>query len=606
MSWEVLTMRSVTSFFNPALARSDLRRHWPILFLYTAIWLVALPVQLYLRHIAEGASYGTRTVSEVCQGTYSMGVIMAFVFGGVLAMALYSYLMNGRSVGLIHSLPLKRQTLFFTQLLTGFAMLTAGNLLVVLVSLLVCGEPGPLLVWLAVVTLAEIFFLALGTLCAMLTGWLLAVPVLYVGINFLVMAVMQLIHWLAELFIFGYQEGDFGSFTLWCTPVVQLVRRLTDSQGVIAEYVGYPIVSADLSPLENGGWQALGIYAAVAVAIIALACMLCIRRRSELSGDVAAFPWMRPVLRYGVGCIGGLALGMILYSVTFGLARTNDIRAYLPGMLLCVVLMTLVCSFGMSMLLGKSLKIFRRTWKGTVLLAALLAAVCVCVRMDVAGVERRVPKTSEIESISVQCRYVQSFTATSEDTETIEAIRAIHRAVLDQMKDGDVDLDGTPLIEDGQYIWIRLKYTLTDGSALERAYNVPVRRASALYTAINQMLSTPQVRQELVISGTADADSAPLGGTIYSLDTGDFRNLTAVEAQMLYQAAQQDAAQGRVISDILLDAGYSPLQVDITGNDWDCVLNLENFTDDAHTLELVNRFLSDGGWESGGDEESGE
>ena len=25
MSWEVLTMRSVTSFFNPALARSDLR-----------------------------------------------------------------------------------------------------------------------------------------------------------------------------------------------------------------------------------------------------------------------------------------------------------------------------------------------------------------------------------------------------------------------------------------------------------------------------------------------------------------------------------------------------------------------------------------------------
>ena len=258
--------------------------------------------------------------------------------------------------------------------------------------------------------------------------------------------------------------------------------------------MGYPVVSADVNPLENGGWQALGIYAAVAVAILALACLLCIRRRSELSGDVAAFPWMRPVLRYGVGCMGGLALGMILYSVTFGLARSNDIRAYLPGMLLCVVLMTLVCSFGMSMLLGKSLKIFRRTWKGTVLLAALLAAVCVCVRMDVAGVERRVPKTDEIESISVQCRYVQSFTATSEDTETVEAIRAIHRAVLDQMKDGDVDLDGTPLIEDGQYIWIRLKYTLTDGSALERAYNVPVRRASALYTAINQMLSTPQVR----------------------------------------------------------------------------------------------------------------
>ena len=363
MSWEVLTMRSVTSFFNPALARSDLRRHWPILFLYTAIWLVALPVQLYLRHIGEGASYGTRTVSEVCQGTYSMGVIMAFVFGGVLAMALYSYLMNGRSVGLIHSLPLKRQTLFFTQLLTGFAMLTAGNLLVVLVSLLVCGEPGPLLVWLAVVTLAEIFFLALGTLCAMLTGWLLAVPVLYVGINFLVMAVMQLIHWLAELFIFGYQGDGFGSFTLWCTPVVQLVRRLTDPQGVVAEYVGYPIVSADVSPLENGGWQALGIYAAVAVAIIALACMLCIRRRSELSGDAAAFAFNGAITpfaeQFGLSImdLGSLAqiagaMGRSMSPIAgaaiicAGLAKVNPIevskRNALPCLASAIVLMLLL------------------------------------------------------------------------------------------------------------------------------------------------------------------------------------------------------------------------------------------------------------------------
>ena len=599
MSWEVLTMRSVTSFFNPALARSDLRRHWPILFLYTAIWLVALPVQLYLRHIAEGAGYGAQTVSEVCSGLYSMGVIMAFLFCGMLAMTLYSYLMNSRSVGLMHSLPLKRQTLFFTQLLTGFAMLTAGNLLVVLVSLLVCGELGPLLVWLAVVTLAEIFFLALGTLCATLTGWLLAVPVLYVGINFLVMAVMQLIHWLAELFIFGYQADGFGSFTLWCTPVVQLVRRLTGSQSIIAEYTGYSVVSADVTPLENGGWQVLGIYAAAAVAIIALACLLCTRRRSELSGDAAAFPWMRPVLRYGVGCMGGLALGMALYSVTFGLAR-SDIRAYLPGMLLCVVLMTLVCSFGMSMLLGKSLKIFRRTWKGTVLLAVLLAAVCVCVRLDVAGVERHIPKATEIRSVTAQCGRIEYFTADSGDTDIIEAIRDVHRAVLDQVEEGVVYMDGIP-VENGQYIWLRLSYTLADGSTVQRSYNVPVQRGSAVHTAMNRLMAMPQVRRKLVFSGTANAGSAPLGGTIYSVDTGDFRNLTAAEAQTLYQAAQQDVSEGRVVSDILADTDYTPLQINITGNDWDCMLELDYLTDDAHTLELVDRFLNDGGWESGGE-----
>ena len=125
MSWEVLTMRSVTSFFNPALARSDLRRHWPILFLYTAIWMVALPVQLYLRHIAEGASYGTRTVSEVCR------VPTAWVSSWPLCSAVCwpwpCIPTDERPVRGIDTQPaLKRQTLFFTQLLTGFAMLTAG------------------------------------------------------------------------------------------------------------------------------------------------------------------------------------------------------------------------------------------------------------------------------------------------------------------------------------------------------------------------------------------------------------------------------------------------------------------------------------------------
>ena len=43
MSWEVLTMRSAKSFFNGAIARSDLRRYWPVLFLYVGLWLLFLP-----------------------------------------------------------------------------------------------------------------------------------------------------------------------------------------------------------------------------------------------------------------------------------------------------------------------------------------------------------------------------------------------------------------------------------------------------------------------------------------------------------------------------------------------------------------------------------
>ena len=103
MSWEVLTMRSATSFFNPALARSDLRRYWPALFLYVGLWIIFLPVQLWL--MAHQGYVPAPDLGEICSDRYIAAVIMALIFGGMMAMASFSYLMNPRSVGalsLIH------------------------------------------------------------------------------------------------------------------------------------------------------------------------------------------------------------------------------------------------------------------------------------------------------------------------------------------------------------------------------------------------------------------------------------------------------------------------------------------------------------------------
>lgn len=182
MSWEVLTMRSATSFFNPALARSDLRRYWPALFLYVGLWFIFLPLQLWLQ--ARWDYILATDLAEVCSDRYIAAVIMALIFGGMMAMASFSYLMNPRSVGAMHALPQRRGTLFWTHFLTGWGMLTAGNLLVALLTAgaaLLTGIKltAALLTWLVVVTLLDLFFMALGTFCAMITGWLLAVPVLY-------------------------------------------------------------------------------------------------------------------------------------------------------------------------------------------------------------------------------------------------------------------------------------------------------------------------------------------------------------------------------------------------------------------------------------------
>ena len=86
-------------------------------------------------------------------------------------------------VGLMHTLPVTRTSQFFTHFLSGFGLLSAGNLLIFLLSALAMMPSGSvdwaaLGLWLLVTELLELFFLSLGTLCAMATGWLLAIPVL--------------------------------------------------------------------------------------------------------------------------------------------------------------------------------------------------------------------------------------------------------------------------------------------------------------------------------------------------------------------------------------------------------------------------------------------
>ena len=116
-------MRSAKSFFNGAIARSDLRRYWPVLFLYVGLWLLFLPIPVWNR--AAERNPALVNLTELCADTYATAVVLALIFGGIMATAVFSYLMQTRSVGAMHALPQRRGTLFWTHFLTGWAMLAA-------------------------------------------------------------------------------------------------------------------------------------------------------------------------------------------------------------------------------------------------------------------------------------------------------------------------------------------------------------------------------------------------------------------------------------------------------------------------------------------------
>ena len=537
-------MRSATSFFNPALARSDLRRYWPALFLYVGLWIIFLPVQLWL--MAHQGYVPAPDLGEICSDRYIAAVIMALIFGGMMAMASFSYLMNPRSVGAMHALPQRRGTLFWTHFLTGWGMLAAGNLLVALLTAGIALLTGvkltaALLTWLVVVTLLDLFFMALGTFCAMITGWLLAVPVLYGVANTLALIVTWLGQQLADGLLRGYAPPDTTPrLTVWLTPVYRLSQEL----GQIREKF-YNISSqanADYpSGLAPNGWRAVLLYTAVALVLLALSRLLYARRKSELSGDPAAFPWVRPVFRLGVGLIGGLALGLALYGLVLA-----GLSFSVPRLCVCMALMGALCYLGASMLVGKTLRVLPKRLPGAAVTALVLVLLCVVLRADVFGYADRTPRAEDVARARVYCLDT-SFTL--EDPQSLETLVKA-QAELAENRAADANYRRT----------FEVHYVLKDGTSMARCYRLAM--TEPVKAALEQVARLEEVQTDVMFNGNVPPSGwQPTGGRLWLNAAGESRELTAEEAQALYDAAWRDVQAKNVLP---VDGDYAWLGVEIT------------------------------------------
>ena len=550
-------MRSATSFFDKTTARSDLRRHWPIAFIYACVWLVGLPVNLWSSSMwmPEEMTPALRA-AQVIIGSYPTLARALFVFGCVLAMALMGYLMSPRAVGLLHALPVRRGTLLATHTLVGWLMLNVPALLAVLVSIPVQAYYGgvawgALGAWLLVHCGLSLFFLALGLLCAMVTGWLLAIPAIYAVVNFAVIAAAGLVRTLCSLFCYGYAgDDDFAPFVYWLTPVVNLVKRF----GTCG------VERSDASPYP---WQvqfpadvvhAVGIYTAAGAALLALTYLLYRRRKSESAADPAAFPWMRPVFRYGTGLLGGLALGLGLYQLVLGWRMESETGRWV-GLLVSTVLMGALCYYAAEMLVRKSLRVLRRSLPGAGLVCVLLALVCAGARFDVSGYAARVPDVSAVTQVQLRGSLGLSGVNCTEP-ETIETVIALHREIITLRPDED---------DPENSAYITLSYTLTDGSTLTRAYQL--NPAGELEDALETVFNTGEVREKSLI--TSRYTGSWRGGYLGLDRTGDAMQLTAAQAGEIYGALLRDIAQGHNHYDFsrLDDRHVLVVQLDLEGSD---------------------------------------
>ena len=141
-------------------------------------------------------------------GAYG-GLVMGAVFGIFFAMAMFAYLTNPRATQGFHSMPVRRETLYATNYLTGLVCMVSALVLAFALAGITAACFGALNLTalgtaLLAAVLSVLFFYSFGVFCMMFTGQILAAPVFYGILNVLAVGMEWLVRTFAGNFLYGY------------------------------------------------------------------------------------------------------------------------------------------------------------------------------------------------------------------------------------------------------------------------------------------------------------------------------------------------------------------------------------------------------------------
>mgnify|MGYP004686984967 CR=1 FL=1 len=554
-------MRSKTSCFNGTLFRKNLSRYWPLWGL-ASFGGALFPLAMLVNLLHSGFDFWTPL--ETTQAYYnvlSYGVpVISIVYAVLCAMAVWNYLYNARSVGLMHTLPIRREGLFLTNVLSGLVMMAipyaVTGVLIVLVSFLYGGfEPVGVLVTILGVAGESIFFFGLATFCAFIVGNVFMLPALYGLLNFLAVLTDFTVNLLAQGFCFGLNSSYSGTVE-WLSPVVYLMQQIYadctyEQQLASSGPYGQQYETSVLTGVKLvNGWL-IAVYAAVGVVLLVLAWLMYRRRRSESAGDVVSVNWMKPVFRYGWAAFSAILGGRLLYALFWESFQNGLYFTVLP-MILCMIVGGAVGYYAASMLLAKTLRVFRSTWKGMLAVALGCIALCAAMKFDVFGVVRRVPAADSVKQVNLYAADSNYYLTPGQDDALIEEVRALHQAIIN---DKDYALTAASAASEAYsgadeeiphaYTNVRFTYTLNSGLKVERQYDLYLARDRMAQEGtydylLDQLINSPEMRQKRIRrqDGNFRLDTAWIntrtGGT----------DLNSREVETILSAVARDAENG--------------------------------------------------------------
>ena len=454
-------MKSRISFFNGAVFRKNVTRFAPAWVLYSVLTLLLM--------LSMGGGDGVLFASNLADMAH-MTAFFAIVWAFLNAQLLFGDLFNSRICNALHAMPIRRETWFATNVLSGLAFWVVPNVVFTLIFLLMSGGvwQAPLL-WFAASLGQYLFFFGIAVLSVYCVGKRFAMALVYAIVNFLSLIVYWLVYNLYEPMLYGIEIPEDIFLTL--CPAVQLIGN--DYFWVKYTHLYGDAVFEELV-LETG-WGYLGVCALIGLVALILALVLYRRRNLECAGDFMAVRRLSPVflILYTL-CVVVCCHGF--YTLFWG------VESYV-----FMALGLIIGFFTGLMLLRRTVRVFhKKTFLAFGCLAAVFVLTLVLTALDPLGITRWIPQADQIKNVQISTgssRYEINDCPELEQAEHIEKILGIHRTCLEK-KDA---VPGTEPV----YMQITLRYELKNGQTRQRDYDVYLKRSEL--TPLRELLTLPGV-----------------------------------------------------------------------------------------------------------------
>ena len=444
-------MKSSKSLFNKTLFKSNITRFLPFSILFFIIEIIIYPTMIYFNYdVKNELDFDSLIMLGISSDVFT------FIFACAFAILVFGYLFSANKSIALHSFPIGRKALFTTNLISGYALLVAPQLIgfalavpgIVMFSSAAIAKAA-LLLQFSTIFLFSFIVLSIAVLAMMLSGNAFAGAIIYFILNFVYSAMVMLASFAMSIFGTGLSEdiliGKKSTYIL--SPVADLLFNL--SQYDSEKFYG-----------QTGYYKALIIYFAISFAVCAFAYLLYKLRELEVAGEMAAFEKELPFIRAIVSIIGGAILSIFICEI-------SSAGKFLYALLF--VVFSFIIYFATQMVLKRKFNIFS---------AKLFIRWFICCALSLGIViglaayqTNYIPEVSKVESANVNI----SYNIENKDEKSIKKIQELQKLLIENCRNNQNNLVQKAVdyvdVPDYNYYNVNISYTLKSGKIVQRSYS---------------------------------------------------------------------------------------------------------------------------------------